>query len=106
MLLAALVRRPSASTSLAGSTGSSRAAAAVLPNPSVRAAGRKAWMHIEDKLSGSLESVGHVGQVPLWALLPVLYQLSQPAKYLQEESLWISHSTCALLDWVCGNKMA
>lgn len=97
---------PQPPAGLAGSTGGSRAAAAVLPNPSVRATGGEAEVQRRQTGSGSLESVGHIQQVPLWALLPLLYQLSQPAEFLQQESLQIPHSTCAFLVWVCGNKMA
>lgn len=33
--------------------------------------------------TNQVESVGHIQQVPLWTLLPLLDQLSQPVKYLE-----------------------
>lgn len=74
--------------------------------PSVRAAGQKGQMQRRQTESGSLEAVGHTQQVLLWTVLSLLYQLSQPVKYLQSESLWIRLCICAFLVWVCGNKMA
>lgn len=74
---------PQPPSGLAGSTSSVGAAAVVLRNPSVRATGWKAQTQRGRTESGSLESVGHLQQVLLWTLLPLLYQLSQPVKYLR-----------------------
>lgn len=65
---------------LAGSTGKGQQLQCFLTP--LKSASWKAQIHREDKLS-SLELLGHIQQVRLWALLSLLYQLSQPAEYLQ-----------------------